>query len=123
MVYLYHVDFSMHRLLTNLLRECRFATIRSAQVVHRQMYEHNEDNRHREQMLGYKRMRQQHQKQLQNFEQKLKNEMDEYRYDSDINKKRAIIFDIDIDIPKIMRRGLLSRKWISNIDYIFFFAA
>ncbi|XP_077966919.1 serine/threonine-protein kinase TAO3-like isoform X3 [Styela clava] len=55
-----------------------FATIRSAQVVHRQMYEHNEDNRHREQMLGYKRMRQQHQKQLINFEQKLKNEMDEY---------------------------------------------
>lgn len=57
----------------------RFATIRSAQVVHRQIYEHNEDNRHREQLLGYKRMRQQHQKQLINFEQKLKNEMDEYR--------------------------------------------
>nr|CAB3266811.1 serine/threonine-protein kinase TAO3-like [Phallusia mammillata] len=56
----------------------RFATIRSAQVVHRQIYEHNEDNRHREQLLGYKRMRQQHQKQLINFEQKMKNEMDEY---------------------------------------------
>uniref|UniRef100_F6UDW5 non-specific serine/threonine protein kinase n=1 Tax=Ciona intestinalis TaxID=7719 RepID=F6UDW5_CIOIN len=56
----------------------RFATIRSAQVIHRQLYEHNEDNRHREQLLGYKRMRQQHQKQLINYEQKLKNEMDEY---------------------------------------------
>jgi len=58
----------------------RFATIRSAQVVHRQIYEHNEDNRHREQLLGYKRMRQQHQKQLISYEQKLKNEMDEYRW-------------------------------------------
>ncbi|XP_078488236.1 uncharacterized protein LOC100185876 isoform X2 [Ciona intestinalis] len=60
------------------LESSGFATIRSAQVIHRQLYEHNEDNRHREQLLGYKRMRQQHQKQLINYEQKLKNEMDEY---------------------------------------------
>lgn len=56
----------------------RFATIRSAQVIHRQLNEHNEDNRHREQLQGYKRMRQQHQKHLIQYESKLKVEMDEY---------------------------------------------
>jgi len=56
----------------------RFATIRSVQVINRQLNEHNEDNRHREQLQGYKRMRQQNQKQLIQYEKKLKAEMDEY---------------------------------------------
>ena len=57
----------------------RFATIRSAQVINRQLNEHNEDNRHREQLQGYKKMRQQNQKQLIQYENKLKIEMDEHR--------------------------------------------
>jgi len=56
----------------------RFATIRSAQVINRQLNEHNEDNRHREQLQGYKKMRQQNQKQLIQYENKLKIEMDEH---------------------------------------------
>ncbi|CAK8698018.1 unnamed protein product [Clavelina lepadiformis] len=64
----------------NKSQKDRFATIRSAHVIHRQLEDHHEDNRHREQLLGYKRMRQQHQKQLINYEQKLKNEMDEYSF-------------------------------------------
>lgn len=45
----------------------------------RQMKEHEQDSELREQILGYKRMRRQHQKQLMALENKLKAEMDEHR--------------------------------------------
>ena len=57
----------------------RFATIRSAQVIHRQINQHQEENRHRDQLQGYKKMRREHQKHLISYENKLKGEMDEYR--------------------------------------------
>ncbi|XP_028909266.1 serine/threonine-protein kinase TAO3 isoform X3 [Ornithorhynchus anatinus] len=57
----------------------RFATIRSASLVTRQIHEHEQENELREQMSGYKRMRRQHQKQLIALENKLKAEMDEHR--------------------------------------------
>uniref|UniRef100_A0A672ZT87 non-specific serine/threonine protein kinase n=1 Tax=Sphaeramia orbicularis TaxID=375764 RepID=A0A672ZT87_9TELE len=45
----------------------------------RQIKEHEQDSELREQILGYKRMRRQHQKQLMALENKLKGEMDEHR--------------------------------------------
>ncbi|KAJ8286016.1 hypothetical protein GJAV_G00033570 [Gymnothorax javanicus] len=57
----------------------RFATIKSASLVTRQIQEHEQENELREQMSGYKRMRRQHQKQLIALENKLKAEMDEHR--------------------------------------------
>ncbi|XP_043924260.1 serine/threonine-protein kinase TAO3 isoform X1 [Protopterus annectens] len=57
----------------------RFATIKSASLVTKQIHEHEQENELREQMSGYKRMRRQHQKQLIAQENKLKAEMDEHR--------------------------------------------
>ncbi|KAJ8380166.1 hypothetical protein SKAU_G00009440 [Synaphobranchus kaupii] len=57
----------------------RFATIKSASLVTRQIHEHEQESELREQMSGYKRMRRQHQKQLIALENKLKAEMDEHR--------------------------------------------
>lgn len=45
----------------------------------RQIKEHEQNSELREQILGYKRMRRQHQKQLMALENKLKAEMDEHR--------------------------------------------
>ncbi|KAM8853719.1 serine/threonine-protein kinase TAO1 [Synchiropus picturatus] len=56
-----------------------FATIRTVSVVTRQIKEHEQDSELREQILGYKRMRRLHQKQLMALENKLKAEMDEHR--------------------------------------------
>ncbi|XP_012730020.2 serine/threonine-protein kinase TAO1 [Fundulus heteroclitus] len=56
-----------------------FATIRTASALTRQMKEHEQDSELREQILGYKRMRRQHQKQLVALENKLKTEVDEHR--------------------------------------------
>uniref|UniRef100_A0A8D0DHD7 non-specific serine/threonine protein kinase n=1 Tax=Sander lucioperca TaxID=283035 RepID=A0A8D0DHD7_SANLU len=56
----------------------------NSSVIHlkpltRQIKEHEQDSELREQILGYKRMRRQHQKQLMALENKLKAEMDEHR--------------------------------------------
>ncbi|XP_013867926.1 serine/threonine-protein kinase TAO1 [Austrofundulus limnaeus] len=56
-----------------------FATIRTASVLTRQIKEHEQNSELREQILGYKRMRRQHQKQLLALENKLKAEKDEHR--------------------------------------------
>lgn len=42
-----------------------FATIRTTSIVTKQIMEHEHENELREQFTGYKRMRRQHQKQLQ----------------------------------------------------------
>ncbi|CAL9684137.1 unnamed protein product [Knipowitschia caucasica] len=54
-----------------------FATIRTVSALTRQ--EHEQNSELREQILGYKRMRRQHQKQLMALENKLKAETDEHR--------------------------------------------
>ena len=59
--------------------EDRFATIRPANVVARQQQEHQGNDEYREQLMGYKRLRQQHQRQIVALEQKQKYEMDEHR--------------------------------------------
>lgn len=56
-----------------------FATIRTVSALTRQIKEHEQNSELREQILGYKRMRRQHQKQLMALENKLKAEMDEHR--------------------------------------------
>eukprot|EP00918_Siedleckia_nematoides_P017313 GHVU01037203.1.p1 GENE.GHVU01037203.1~~GHVU01037203.1.p1 ORF type:complete len:968 (+),score=169.62 GHVU01037203.1:22-2925(+) len=56
-----------------------FTTIRTTAIVSQQQMEHAHDNEMREQMTGYKRMRQQHQKQLQQVENKFKSEMEEHK--------------------------------------------
>ena len=42
-----------------------FATIRTTSIVNQQRYDHRQESAMREQMTGYKRLRRQHQKQLQ----------------------------------------------------------
>uniref|UniRef100_A0AAX7UGP6 non-specific serine/threonine protein kinase n=1 Tax=Astatotilapia calliptera TaxID=8154 RepID=A0AAX7UGP6_ASTCA len=66
-----------------------FATIRTASLT-RQIKEHEQDSELREQILGYKRMRRQHQKQLMALENKLKTEMDEnrLRLDKELENQR-----------------------------------
>uniref|UniRef100_A0AAQ5ZK84 non-specific serine/threonine protein kinase n=1 Tax=Amphiprion ocellaris TaxID=80972 RepID=A0AAQ5ZK84_AMPOC len=54
-------------------------TVMSNSSLTRQIKEHEQDSELREQILGYKRMRRQHQKQLMALENKLKAEMDEHR--------------------------------------------
>ncbi|CAG6001300.1 serine/threonine-protein kinase TAO1 [Menidia menidia] len=68
----------------------QFATIRTASVLTRQIKEHEQDSELREQILGYKRMRRQHQKQLMALENKLKAEMDEHmlRLDKELENQR-----------------------------------
>ncbi|KAK2187434.1 hypothetical protein NP493_165g02019 [Ridgeia piscesae] len=56
-----------------------FATIRTTSIVTQQQREHIQENVMREQMTGYKRMRRQHQKQLQQLEDKFEQEMDEHK--------------------------------------------
>ncbi|XP_037114018.1 serine/threonine-protein kinase TAO3 isoform X4 [Syngnathus acus] len=59
--------------------QARFATIKSASLVTKQIHEREQEGELRDQMSGYKRMRRQHQKQLIALENKLKAEMDEHR--------------------------------------------
>ncbi|XP_077376738.1 serine/threonine-protein kinase TAO3 isoform X2 [Festucalex cinctus] len=63
----------------NYKNQARFATIKSASLVTKQIHDHEQESELREQMSGYKRMRRQHQKQLIALENKLKAEMDEHR--------------------------------------------
>uniref|UniRef100_A0A668UW17 non-specific serine/threonine protein kinase n=1 Tax=Oreochromis aureus TaxID=47969 RepID=A0A668UW17_OREAU len=67
----------------------------NSSVIHvkqltRQIKEHEQDSELREQILGYKRMRRQHQKQLMALENKLKTEMDEnrLRLDKELENQR-----------------------------------
>ncbi|XP_077995180.1 serine/threonine-protein kinase TAO1-like [Glandiceps talaboti] len=56
-----------------------FATIRPKTIVSAQAMEHQRENELREQMSGYKRMRRQHQKQLQQLENRVGSEMEEHK--------------------------------------------
>lgn len=56
-----------------------FATIRTTSIVTQQKREYEHENHMREQMTGYKRMRRAHQKQLQQLENKLRQEMEDHK--------------------------------------------
>lgn len=57
----------------------RFATIRPINAILRQREQHQSNDDFREQMNVYKQMRQQHQKQLVQLENKVNNEMNEHK--------------------------------------------
>jgi len=56
-----------------------FATIRTTSIVTQQKREYEHENHMRDQMTGYKRMRRSHQKQLQQLENKLRQEMEDHK--------------------------------------------
>ncbi|MGH0179642.1 UNVERIFIED_CONTAM: hypothetical protein FKN15_001996 [Acipenser sinensis] len=80
----------------------RFATIKSASLIH----EHEQENELREQMSGYKRMRRQHQKQLIALENKLKAEMDEHRLKLQ-KEVETHANNASIELEKLARRHAL----------------
>ncbi|XP_052268618.1 serine/threonine-protein kinase TAO1-like isoform X2 [Dreissena polymorpha] len=94
-----------------------FATIRTTSIVNKQIQEHEHSNELKEQFAGYKRMRKQHQKQLQQMEAKYKAEMDEHKqkldreYDSNSN-------NFKMEIEKLKRKMIadLEKRQRSNLD-------
>uniref|UniRef100_A0A1A8Q0Z2 non-specific serine/threonine protein kinase n=7 Tax=Nothobranchius TaxID=28779 RepID=A0A1A8Q0Z2_9TELE len=86
-----------------------FATIRTASVLTRQIKEHEQNSELREQILGYKRMRRQHQKQLMALENKLKAEMDEHRLrlDKELENQRN---NFAQEMEKLVKKHLASME-------------
>ena len=92
-------------------REDRFATIRPANVVARQQQEHQESDAYREQLQGYKRLRQQHQKQISNLEQKQQGEMLEHRRSLEREFETQMhAFDKEMERLKTKHRAELEQK-------------
>ncbi|XP_071352079.1 serine/threonine-protein kinase TAO1 [Trachinotus anak] len=94
-----------------------FATIRTASVLTRQIKEHEQDSELREQILGYKRMRRQHQKQLMALENKLKAEMDEHRLrlDKELeNQRNSFAQEMEKLIKKHQASMEKDAKTVSN---------
>ncbi|PAV63512.1 hypothetical protein WR25_07685 isoform A [Diploscapter pachys] len=58
------------------LRKSKFATLRSAKLISREQEEYSKENNMYEQMSGYKRLRQQHHKELQQLEERAKMDKD-----------------------------------------------
>ncbi|XP_027897328.1 serine/threonine-protein kinase TAO2-like [Xiphophorus couchianus] len=81
-----------------------FATIRTASLVTRQIQEHEQGSALRDQMSGYKRMRQLHQKQLLGLENKLKAEMDEHqlKLDKELDAQRT---GFSAELDKLARKN------------------
>ncbi|XP_015249549.1 PREDICTED: serine/threonine-protein kinase TAO2-like isoform X1 [Cyprinodon variegatus] len=81
-----------------------FATIRTASLVTRQIQEHEQGSALRDQMSGYKRMRQLHQKQLMGLENKLKAEMDEHqlKLDKELENQRT---NFSSELDKLARKN------------------
>ncbi|XP_068601208.1 serine/threonine-protein kinase TAO1 [Brachionichthys hirsutus] len=94
-----------------------FATIRTASVLTRQIKEHEQDSELREQILGYKRMRRQHQKQLMALENKLKAEMDEHRLrlDKELeNQRNSFVQEMEKLVKKHQASMEKDAKTFSN---------
>eukprot|EP00112_Aurelia_sp_Birch-Aquarium-sp1_P011916 Seg2500.5 transcript_id=Seg2500.5/GoldUCD/mRNA.D3Y31 product="Serine/threonine-protein kinase TAO2" protein_id=Seg2500.5/GoldUCD/D3Y31 len=106
------VSFSLSRVAsTNESQEDRFATIRPANVVARQQQEHQESDAYREQLQGYKRLRQQHQKQILNLEQKQQTEMGEHRRSLEREFETQMhAFDKEMEKLKTKHRTELEQK-------------
>uniref|UniRef100_A0A8C6KDS2 non-specific serine/threonine protein kinase n=1 Tax=Nothobranchius furzeri TaxID=105023 RepID=A0A8C6KDS2_NOTFU len=75
----------------------------------RQIKEHEQNSELREQILGYKRMRRQHQKQLMALENKLKAEMDEHRLrlDKELENQRN---NFAQEMEKLIKKHLASME-------------
>eukprot|EP00794_Sanderia_malayensis_P013917 gene13917-15366_t len=95
----------------NELPEDRFATIRPANVVVRQQQEHQQTDAYREQLQGYKRLRQQHQKQILNLESKQQTEMGEHRRSLEREFETQMhAFDKEMEKLKNRHRADLEQK-------------
>lgn len=86
----------------------------------RQIKEHEQDSELREQILGYKRMRRQHQKQLMALENKLKAEMDEHRLrlDKELENQRN---NFAQEMEKLIKKHQASMEKDVCIQLIFVF--
>ncbi len=102
-------------------QEDRFATIRPANVVARQQQEHQASDAYREQLQGYKRLRQQHQKQILNLETKQQTEMGEHRRSLEREFETQMhAFDKEMEKLKTKHRTELEQKVsILNIHFKF----
>ncbi|KAJ8312180.1 hypothetical protein KUTeg_009553 [Tegillarca granosa] len=92
-----------------------FATIRTTSIVNKQLKEHEHSNELREQFTGYKRMRKQHQKQLQQTESKFAAEMDEHK--ARLDKEYETLkqnFSMEIDKLHKKQQQELERKQKNN---------
>lgn len=92
-----------------------FATIRTTSIVTKQHKEHERSNELREQFAGYKRMRKQHQKQLQQMESKFQGEMEEHKQklDKEYEGTRQN-FMLEIDRLKKKMQQELEKKQRTN---------
>lgn len=92
-----------------------FATIRTTSIVNKQLKEHEHSNELREQFTGYKRMRKQHQKQLQQTEGKFATEMEEHkqRLDKEYDTLRQ---NFSMEVDKLHKKHLqeLDKKQKNN---------
>ncbi|VDN01424.1 unnamed protein product [Thelazia callipaeda] len=61
------------------LRRSKFSTLRTTKLISRELEEYNRENNIYEQMSGYKRLRQQHQKELKQLEEKSKIDLDSFK--------------------------------------------
>uniref|UniRef100_A0A915PGN9 non-specific serine/threonine protein kinase n=1 Tax=Setaria digitata TaxID=48799 RepID=A0A915PGN9_9BILA len=65
------------------LRRSKFSTLRTTKLISRELEEYNRENNIYEQMSGYKRLRQQHQKELKQLEEKCAMEMESFKQKAD----------------------------------------
>lgn len=79
--------------------------------VTRQIQEHEQGSALRDQMSGYKRMRQLHQKQLMGLENKLKAEMDEHqlKLDKELDNQRTT-FSAELDKLSRKNQAILEKE-------------
>ncbi|VDN53964.1 unnamed protein product [Dracunculus medinensis] len=65
------------------LRRSKFSTLRTTKLISKEMEEYNRENNLYEQMSGYKRLRQQHQKELKQLEEKCLLEIEAFKQKTD----------------------------------------
>ncbi|WAR01779.1 TAOK1-like protein [Mya arenaria] len=94
-----------------------FATIRTTSIVTKQIQEHEHSNELKEQFAGYKRMRKQHQKQLQQMESRYAVEMEEHKQKLD-KEYETTRTNFMMELDKLKRKMLqdLEKRQRSNAD-------
>ncbi|VDK20428.1 unnamed protein product [Anisakis simplex] len=84
---------SIHRPINDemaTLRRSRFSTLRTTKLISKEMEEHNRENNIYEQMSGYKRLRQQHRKELKQLEERCAVEMEMLKQKTDKEYEQLI---------------------------------
>ncbi|XP_013387339.1 serine/threonine-protein kinase TAO1 isoform X2 [Lingula anatina] len=96
-------------------RSNNFATIRTTHILNKEAKEHEHENELREQMSGYKRMRRQHQKILQQVESKFKVEMEDHKQKLD-KEYETLIQTLTKELEKLRSKhlGELDRRTRHN---------